>query len=120
MRKREGGSERSGFLDVTPVTGVSMIEMRRPERLEGASGRSGQKGVADMTLSKIIVTPRGGGMSAPAIYIRLPLEGVPRVYSDAVKEGESDRLLAWIASHPRLVELLELALDLEQEEAKAA
>jgi hypothetical protein len=59
-------------------------------------------------------------MSAPAIYICVPLEGTPRVFSDAIHEGESDRLLAWIASHPRLAELLELALDLEQEEAEAA
>jgi hypothetical protein len=59
-------------------------------------------------------------MSAPAIYIQLPLEGRPRVFPDAVHEGENDRLLAWVANHPRLAELLELALDLEQEEAEAA
>jgi hypothetical protein len=59
-------------------------------------------------------------MSAPAIYITVPLEGKPRVFSDALYEGESDRLLAWIAGHPRLTELLELALDLEREDAEAA
>jgi hypothetical protein len=58
-------------------------------------------------------------MSAPAAVIRLELEAAPRVLIDCMNEREEIRLADWITSHPRLLDLVAAALEL-QNEAEAA
>lgn len=58
-------------------------------------------------------------MSAPAIVIRLELEAAPRVYMEALHEGDGARLGQWLASRVELLELVELAMRLENERRAA-
>jgi hypothetical protein len=59
-------------------------------------------------------------MSVPQVVILIRVEdGRPRVYVDAVSEGECLRLEDWLARRPELAELLRLALDLQDEERAA-
>lgn len=53
-------------------------------------------------------------MSPPSLLIVLPMEGRPRVLTDALTEGEEDRLLAWIERHTAYRELVDDALDLQE------
>jgi hypothetical protein len=55
----------------------------------------------------------------PAVLIRLPLEGAPRVYFDTLSEAEEWRLVDWIGSQDGLAELVARAFELA-EEARAA
>jgi hypothetical protein len=45
-------------------------------------------------------------MSAPALVIRLEIEARPKVYIDAMREGEADRLLDWLLENEALRDLL--------------
>lgn len=55
----------------------------------------------------------------PALVIRLALEAAPRVYVEALHEGEHARLVDWIAARPALGELVARALELEDERRAA-
>lgn len=59
-------------------------------------------------------------MTPPSILIEIHLEsGRPRVYVDAVNDGEFLRLDDWLLRKPDLAELLRLALELQNEERAA-
>jgi hypothetical protein len=58
-------------------------------------------------------------VSAPALIIRLPLEGAPLLVLDCLNGWEEARLYDWLDSRPELAELAARALQLA-EEAKAA
>jgi hypothetical protein len=45
----------------------------------------------------------------PAVVIRLPIEGRPIVYADALNDAEAQRLADWLNASPDARELLELA-----------
>lgn len=49
---------------------------------------------------------------APALLIRLQLEGAPELLIDALNEGEEDRLTDWIVHQDDLWELVDLAAEL--------
>jgi hypothetical protein len=52
-------------------------------------------------------------MTPPALIVRLELESRPRVFVDALNEGEARRLADWIASAERV--LAERVLEALQE-----
>jgi hypothetical protein len=53
-------------------------------------------------------------VSAPGIVIRVAFERLaPVVFSDAVNEGEQERLVAWLEQQPELAELVRRAVELE-------
>ena len=58
-------------------------------------------------------------MTVPAILIRLPLEGSPRVLIDAEHERDHQRLLDWLEAHEDYLELVREALLLEAERRAA-
>jgi hypothetical protein len=59
-------------------------------------------------------------MSVPQICILIRLEdGRPRVYVDAVSDGEYLRLADWLWSKPELTELIRLAVELQNKERAA-
>ena len=58
-------------------------------------------------------------MSVPAVVVRFPLEGAPRVYVDALNDEEAARLGDWLAARVEYADLVDRALALE-EEARAA
>jgi hypothetical protein len=51
-------------------------------------------------------------VSAPAVIIRIELEGPIVVYSDALREGEQLRLEDWVRADADRLEIVERALDL--------
>jgi hypothetical protein len=55
----------------------------------------------------------------PALIIRLELEAAPKVMQSCMTEGEEDRLVAWLGTHPELLGLVRAALELAAE-ARAA
>jgi hypothetical protein len=60
------------------------------------------------------------GAIAPALIIRVPFEGAPVVYVDAVDEGEERRLVDWLAvARPDYGEFAARAMELA-EKARAA
>jgi hypothetical protein len=61
-----------------------------------------------------------GGVSEPSIVIRLPLEAPPRVYMDALREGEELRLRDWLAAHPELEALISAAEEVAADMRRAA
>lgn len=54
----------------------------------------------------------------PSISIVLSPEASPRVLSDAQSDAESNRLADWILSQPDLVELLDRALLIREEQLR--
>ncbi len=54
-------------------------------------------------------------MNPPAIVIRVPFEGAPIVYVDALHEGEEVRLEEWLETHPAYGELVDEAVRLAEE-----
>jgi hypothetical protein len=53
-------------------------------------------------------------MSAPSILIRVTFEQTtPAVSSDAWTDGEQNRLVLWLETHPDLLEIVEQALERE-------
>lgn len=58
-------------------------------------------------------------MTAPAVLIRIPLEGAPRLLVDALTERNHQRIVHWIATHPEYLELVQRAIALEAK-ARAA
>ena len=58
-------------------------------------------------------------LNPPAVVIRLPLEGAPVVYADALNEAEAVRLDDWLETRSEYAELVEDAMRLA-EEARAA
>jgi hypothetical protein len=58
-------------------------------------------------------------VNAPAVVIRIPLEGRPLAYFDTLHEGERDRLLDWLSAHPELEDLVARAVRLMDEERAA-
>ena len=46
---------------------------------------------------------------APSLHVVVELEGRPRLYLDALTEGEEQRLGDWLTATPEARELLELA-----------
>ena len=54
-------------------------------------------------------------MIPPSIVIRVEFERAkPIVSSDALNEGEQNRLVLWLREHPALAELVDRALELER------
>jgi len=51
-------------------------------------------------------------MSAPAIVIRIPLEGRPVCCFDCRNEAEELRLFDWLRTHPELLEIVSRTLEL--------
>ena len=59
-------------------------------------------------------------MTVPSLLIEIRLEhGRPRVYVDALGEGDYLRLSDWLWSRPQLAELVRLAIELQDEEQAA-
>ena len=58
-------------------------------------------------------------MNAPAFVLRIPLEGAPVVYLDALREGERDRLLDWIRADDGRAELVARAVELAERKPAA-
>ena len=56
-------------------------------------------------------------MSEPSVQIVLALEAAPRVRVDFMDSGDEDRVIDWLEAHPRYLELVRRALELEAEQA---
>jgi hypothetical protein len=52
--------------------------------------------------------------NAPAVLIRLPLEGRPQVRCDYGTDGDERRMQDWLGSRPDLLALVARALDLAE------
>jgi hypothetical protein len=46
---------------------------------------------------------------APSLHVVIEFEGKPRLYLDALTEGEEQRLVDWLTATPEAREFLELA-----------
>jgi hypothetical protein len=53
---------------------------------------------------------------APAVVIRVPLEGRPHAYLEGLHEGDIARLALWLDAHPELWELVHRAIELARGE----
>jgi hypothetical protein len=51
---------------------------------------------------------------APAVVIRIPFEGSPRVLGDYVCEADELRMLDWLQSRPQVLALIRDALELQE------
>jgi hypothetical protein len=60
------------------------------------------------------------GGNPPTLTIVLPLEGPPRIFVDALHEGDDVRLRDWIGHHPELADLLDDALAIRDSWLRAA
>ena len=58
-------------------------------------------------------------MTAPAVVIRLPLEGSLQIRPEWLHESDEARLFDWLEGHPELADLLRHALEVFAE-ARAA